>query len=196
MPGLGLAFKVLKIAKKHGPTILHGSDIDLITKDLGDALRRQKKVIIDQDLSAIETAIEIGPVLAEVKILTAVVAKKNGLETKGKSNIAVLEEIVQKTEERKSTAASEIKDTLDWTRAFFSHPKIAEALGSEMTSLELPELSIGGITKALTNTAVRSTQEFSRIQDVLKAAKEVGDLPPPKPKRAPRARKPKDGPSA
>ena len=192
MPYLGIAFKIAKLAQTHGGTILHGGNVDLLTKDLGDALRRQKKIIQDPDLGVIETATEVGPVIAEVKLLTLAVSKKLGIDTKGKSSIAVLEEIVKVTEANKSASAAEIKNTLDWTRTFFSEPQIQDILKADMTGVEMPQslTDLPGIGKFLMQSATRSTQEVSRLSDFLKTAKEV-----PAAKPAPKRRPKKQGPS-
>jgi len=180
-PGFKLALIFSKLAKQHSGKILHGADVNALTRDLGDALRRQKKIIQDPDKNTLETAYEALPVIAEVKVLTVAVSKHLGLETKGKSTSAILEEIVLKTEERKSTAAQEIKDTLAWTRDFFSKPEIQEILAADLIKIEAPSSwkDVKGMGKTALQTGQRLMQEVSRLQDFLKKAKEEPEPKPP-----------------
>lgn len=183
-PSFKLAAIFVKLAKNHGSKVLHGGDINLLTKDLGDALRRQKKIIQDPDMGVIETADEALPVIAEVKILTFFVAKKLKIETSGKNTITILEEIVQKTESRDSKAAKEIRNTLDWTREFFSKPEIQEILKADLIQIETPGkwTDIKGWGKSAVQGSQRIAQELSRLQDFLKHAKDVPEQKyPPKP---------------
>jgi len=189
-----LAMRIAKLAKQYGPTVLHGANVDLLTKDLGDALRRQKKVITDPDMGSLETAYEALPVVIEVKLLTLAVSRKLGVDTSSKSNIEVLEEIVKKTEANKSKSADEIKSTLDWTRGFFAHPEIQEILKSDMAEIEIPT-GLGGLGKVFMQSSTRLTQEVGRIQAVIEKAKKIPEAeitPSPAPKS--RKRK-KEGPS-
>jgi len=187
-PNFKLAIIFANLATKHGGKILHGGDIDLLTKDLGDALRRQKKIIQDPDLGALETAYEALPVIAEVKILTLAVSKKLDLDTKGKSASGILEEIVRKTEERNSKAAQEIQNALEWTRDFFAQPEIQEILKADLIEIKKPRdwRDFTGIGKSVQQGAQRIAQEFSRLQEFLKKAKE-----PPAPKDPPKNTGPK-----
>jgi hypothetical protein len=189
LPNFKLALIFANLATKHGSKILHGGDIDLLTRDLGDALRRQKKIILDPDLSALETSYEALPVIAEVKILTVAVSKKLNIDTKGKSADAVLEEIIQKTEARNSKAAEEIKNTLEWTRDFFSKPEIQEILKADLIEIEKPRglTDFLGMGKSMQQGAQRIGQEFSRLQEFLKKAKEQ-----PAPKEPPKSKGPKN----
>jgi len=185
-------FKLAIIFKKlarHSGTVLHSGNIEMLTKDLGDALRRQKKIIQDPDMGVLETAYEALPVIAEVKVLTIAVAKKLGLDTNGKSTIGVLEDIVRKTEERNSPAAGEIKNTLEWTRDFFSKPEIQEILKVDLVAIETPASwkDFKGIGKSALQGTQRLTQELSRLHDFLQKAKEG-----PAPKNPPE----NDGPKA
>ena len=174
-PDTGSALLFSKLAKRHGGTILHGGNIDLLTKDLGDALRRQKKIIQDPDLGVLETAYEALPVIAEVKVLTVAVSKKMGLDTTGKSTIGVLEDIVLKTEARNSVAAQEIKSTLAWTRDFFAQPEIQEILAADLIRIEAPTSwkDLKGLGNSALQGGQRLMQEFSRLHDFLKKAKEA-----------------------
>ena len=190
-PNFKLAVIFAKLAKDHSGKVLHSGSIDLLTKDLGDALRRQKKVIQDPDMSTLETAYEALPIIAEVKILTVAVSKKLAMDTKGKSTITILEEIISKTEERNSKAAKEIKNTLDWTRDFFSQPEIQKILQADLIEIEKPGswTDIKGMGKSAMQGTQRIMQEFSRLQDFLKKAKEA-----PEQKDHPKADGPKIDP--
>ncbi|MBI3441011.1 MAG: metallophosphoesterase [Proteobacteria bacterium] len=135
----------LKLAREHGSKVLHGGNTPLLTKDLGDALRRQKKIIEDPDMGVLETTYEALPVIAEVKVLTMAVAKKLDIATKGQSAIGILEEIVQKTEAAgDSKSAQEIKNTLEWTQDFFSKPEIQQILQADLIEIEAPIGDIHG----------------------------------------------------
>lgn len=193
MVPIKLALRIAKLAKRYGPTVLHGSNVDMLTKDLGDALRRQKKAITDPDMGSLETAYEALPVIIEVKILTMAVSRKLDVDTNGKSNIEVLEAIVKKTEDNKSTSADGIKDTLDWTRGFFAHPEIQEVLKSDMTAIHFPT-GIKGLGSTFMEASSRLSQEVVRVKAVIDKAKSIPDaeiLPTPAPKAK---KKKKDGP--
>ncbi len=203
LPNFKLAIVLAKLANEYSHEILHVGDTDLLTRDLGDALRRQKKIIQDPDMGTIETATEVLPVIAEVKLLTMAVAKKMEIDTKGKGAVAVLEEIIAKTEERDSDAAKEIKVTLDWTRAFFSHPEIQEILKADLIQIEKPDslTDVRGMGKGMLQRAMRIAQELSKLQDFLKKAKTMPDLKidppakkPPVKKTTPKKDQPSDGP--
>lgn len=188
-PNFKLALIFAKLAKQHSGTVLHGGNADLLTKDLGDALRRQKKIILDPDMGVLETAYEALPVIAEVKILTFAVSKKLDIETKGKPAITILEEIVQKTEERSSQSAKEIKAALEWTREFFSQPEIQEILKAEFVEIEAPASwkDFKGMGKSAKQGTQRLAQEFSRLHDFLKTAKK-----PPAQDNSPKSDGPKN----
>ena len=170
-----------KMAKQHGGKILHSNNPDLLTKDLSAAMRAQKDILSDPRKGAIMTSYDVLPVILEVKILSVAVASKLEIDTKGKSTIAILEEIVAKSEERNGGKYSAgIKDTLDWTRKLFSHPEIQDILSMEMTEIEKPS-SLKGVAKFFTQLAGRSQDELTRLQEFLKKAKEVQDTPDAKP---------------
>lgn len=179
LPYVKLALVFSKLAKQHGHKVLHGGNIDLLTKDLGDALRRQKKLITDPDMGTIETAYEALPVIAEVKILTVAVAKKLDIDTKGKSATTVLEDIVAATEARNSKAADEIKNSLAWTRTFFAHPEIQEIMSAELIAIEKPRGlgDLGGFGRAAQQSAQRAMQELARLQKFLSTAKNLKTPP-------------------
>ena len=62
------------------------------------------------------------------------------------SDEGVLEEIVQKTEEKKSTAAAEIKNTLEWTRGFFGkrdRPDPSRVPPGQYVTHDFPVLTAG-----------------------------------------------------
>jgi hypothetical protein len=177
-PQLKLAMVFTNMARKHGPTILHANNPDLLTKDLGNAMREQKNVLSDPRKGAIMTAYDVLPIILEVKILSLAVAGKLEIDTKGKSTIAILDEIVQKSEERNGGKyAKDIKDTLEWTRALFANPEIQDVLKMEMTAIETPG-NLRGLTKFFTSLASRSQDELTRVQEFLKRAKDVQTTPP------------------
>lgn len=181
-PNLKLAMIFAKMAKQHGGKILHSNNPDLLTKDLSEAMRAQKDILSDPRKGAIMTSYDVLPVILEVKILSVAVAAKLEIETKGKSTIAILEEIVAKSEERNGGKYSAgIKDTLDWTRKLFSHPEIQDILSMEMTEIEKPT-GLKGVFKFFGQLAGRSQDEMTRLQEFLKKAKEVQDTPKADPK--------------
>ncbi|MDE1151703.1 MAG: hypothetical protein PW788_04120 [Micavibrio sp.] len=184
-PQMKLAMIFAKMAQQHGSKILHSNNPDLLTKDLGNAMRQQKHILSDPAKGAIMTSYDVLPVILEVKILSVAVARKLDIDTKGKSTIAVLEEIVAKSEERNNGKYSAgIKETLDWTRKLFSHPEIQDILKMEMTEIEAPT-GIKGVAKFFTQLAGRSQDELTRLQEFLKKAKEVQEVPPTEPKAQP-----------
>ncbi|MEZ0224668.1 MAG: hypothetical protein ACAH83_08955 [Alphaproteobacteria bacterium] len=174
-PQLKLALVFAQVAKNYGPILMHSNNVDLLTKDLGTAMKKQKDILSDPKKGMIMTSYDVLPVIMEVKILSSWVASKLEIDTKGKSTIAVLDEIVQKTEERnKGKYAKDIKDSLEWTRNLFSHPEIQDVLKMEMTEVEKPSsVSIKGLTKFFSQLAGRSQDELTRLNEFLKRAKEV-----------------------
>lgn len=169
-----LAATFAKLAQKHGYKVMHSSNVDLLTADLGDALRRQKKAMQDPDLGIFETAYEVLPIIAEVKILTVAVSRKLGLDTANKSTIEVLEEIVASAENRNSRSATQIKNTLEWTRDFFSQPEIQEILKADLIEVEAPTSwrDFAGMGRSALQGTQRAAQEFGRLQEFLRKAKD------------------------
>lgn len=179
-PQYKLMLVFAKMAKDHGPKLLHSNNPDLLTKDLSDAMRRQKAILSDPRKGVIMTSYEALSVILEVKILSTVLASKLDIDTKGKATINVLEEIAQKAQERNGGKFSKgITETLDWTRKLFADPDIQDILQMPMTEIESPDLSLRGIAKFFTSLAGRSQDELVRVQEFLKRAKDAGqDIPP------------------
>ena len=187
-PQIKLAILFGKLARDHGPKVLHSNNVDLLTKDLSNALVEQKNILSSPRKGAFLTAYEVLPVIAEVKILSVAVAKKLEIETKGKSDIQILEEIIQKSEERNDGKyAKGIKDTLEWTRALFSHPEMQDILKMEMTQIETPN-SLKDVTRFIRQMANRSQDELTRINEFLRHAKEIEVPPKAEPKAEPQAK--------
>lgn len=187
-PQIKLAILFGKLARDHGPKVLHSNNVDLLTKDLSNALVEQKNILSSPRKGAFLTAYEVLPVIAEVKILSVAVAKKLEIETKGKSDIQILEEIIQKSEERNDGKyAKGIKDTLEWTRALFSHPEMQDILKMEMTQIEAPS-SLKDVTRFIRQMANRSQDELTRINEFLRHAKEIEVPPKAEPKAEPQAK--------
>lgn len=187
-PQIKLAIIFAKLAKDHGPKVLHSNNVDLLTKDLSNALVEQKNILSSPRKGAFLTAYEVLPVIAEVKILSVAVAKKLEIDTKGKSDIQILEEIIQKSEERNDGKyAKGIKDTLEWTRALFAHPEMQDILKMEMTQIEKPS-SLKDVTKFIRQMANRSQDELTRINEFLRYAKEIEVPPKAEPKAEPQAK--------
>lgn len=200
-PQIKLAILFGKLARDHGAKVLHSNNVDLLTKDLSNALVEQKNILSSPRKGAFLTAYEVLPVIAEVKILSVAVAKKLEIDTKGKSDIQILEEIIQKSEERNDGKyAKGIKDTLEWTRALFAHPEMQDILKMEMTQIETPG-SLKDVTKFIRQMANRSQDELTRINEFLRHAKEIEVPPTPAPEAKPDAqakpnaapKKPKNG---
>jgi hypothetical protein len=172
LPHFKLAMIFAKMAKDHGHKVLHINNIELLTKDLGNALKEQQKILQSPNQGAAMTAYDLLPVIAEVKLLTMAVSSKLGIDTKGKSAIVILEEIVAKTEARGSKSAKDVQATLEWTRAFFAHPEIQEILKADLIEIQKPK-GWRDIGKTASQTTQRIAQELSRLTDFLKKAKEI-----------------------
>ena len=198
-PQLKLALIFAQVAKDYGPILMHSNNVDLLTKDLGNAMKKQKDILSDPKKGMVMTSYNVAPAIIEVKILSSWVANKLGIDTKGKATIAILDEIVAKSEERNAGKyTKDIKDTLEWTRELFSHPEIQDVLKMEMTEIEKPNVTVKGLTKFFTQLAGRSQDELTRLNEFLKRAKEVQDKPDaPKvetPPATPKAEEPKAEP--
>ena len=156
-PQIKLALIFTKIAKDHGHKILHANNPDLLTRDLGDAMKKQKDILCDPRKGMAITAYDVLPIILEVKILTVATAAQLKIDTKGKSDIQILEEIIAASEARQGGKyAKDIKGTLEWTRALFSHPEIQDVLKMEMTAIEAPK-SLKDVTKFIRQLAVPPT---------------------------------------
>ena len=176
-PQIKLALIFTKIAKDHGHKILHANNPDLLTRDLGDAMKKQKDILCDPRKGMAITAYDVLPIILEVKILTVATAAQLKIDTKGKSDIQILEEIIAASEARQGGKyAKDIKGTLEWTRALFSHPEIQDVLKMEMTAIEAPK-SLKDVTKFIRQLAGRSTDELARVSEFLKRAKDVSAEP-------------------
>jgi hypothetical protein len=176
-PKLALIFA--KFAKDHGHKILQANNADLLARDLGDALKRQKQVLSDPNRNVLFTAYDVLPLILEVKVLTAVTANRMGVAAKGKSDIQVLEGIIAAGHARKNGAVyvRDIEATLEWTRRLFSHPEIQSVLSMEMTAIEAPK-NPRDVMKFIIQLAGRSQDELSRLSEFLRTAKNLDDLPP------------------
>lgn len=187
-PQLKLALLFATFAKNHGGKVLHANNIDLLTEDLGNALQKQKDILADRKKGVIMTAYDVLPVILEVKLLSLVVAKKLDIETKDKPVINILEEIVQKSEERGAGDRAEgIKATMEWTRNLFEQPEIQKVLEMDMTEIEKPG-GIKGVGRFFKQVGGRGMDELNRVQEFLKRTKDAGN-------RAPDSR-PSPGPAA
>jgi len=167
-----LAIIFSKLAKNHGTKILHGTDVYLLTKDLGKAVKRQKNIILDPDMGVFETTYEALPVIAEVQILTAAVSKKLGVS--GNSIEETLTAIVKATEAKGSDAADDIKDALEWTREFMSQPEIKKIMEAKLVEIEKPKSwrDIKGFGMGAIQGTQRIVQEANRLQNFVEKAKE------------------------
>lgn len=173
-----LATMFVKAAQKHGKKVMHLGDAGLLTRDLGKALKEQHKILCRPDLGTIETVKDLLPQLAEVKVLTYAVTKKLDIDTAGKSPIAVFEEIIAKNEERGSSAANDIKSSLGWMKAFFSHPEVQDLLKEESVRIDRPKSIKEALTTVFQVTA-KVDQEVTRLHNFLKVAKSADfDVPP------------------
>lgn len=188
LPHFKLALIFAKIAKEHGPKLMHANNVDLLTRDLSKALVNQKDTLSDPRKGMFMTAYDVLPVIVEVKILAIAVAKKLDIETKNKPMISILEEIIAKSEERNGGKyAKGVQDTLEWTRALFANPEIQDVLNMEMTEIESPK-SVKDVFKFFSQLAGRSQDELTRVSEFLKKAKEVQHPPStPEKKPAPKA---------
>lgn len=176
-PQLKMAFLVANIVRDYGPILVHLNKPELLTRDLSDAMRAQKQALSDPGKGVIMTASEVFPVIVKVKVLSTLVANKLGID-KNLSPIEKLEEIVRVSEENGNGQFSKgIKDTLGWTRALFSDPDIQAVLKMPMTELEAPDLTVKGVTKSIMSVVSRGQDEFIRVQEFLKAAKEIKEPP-------------------
>lgn len=187
LPQLKLALIFAQFAKNHGSKVLHANSVDLLTTDLGNALQKQKDILADRDKGVIMTAYDVLPVILEVKLLTTVVAKKLGIDTKDKPSIAILEEIIQKSEERgEAERVQKIKSTLEWTRDLFEQPEIQKVLEMDMTEIEKPG-GIKGVGRFFKQVGGRGMDELNRVQEFLKRTKDAGKGKPPGQQQGPAA---------
>lgn len=195
-PQVKLALIFAQVAKDYGPILMHSNNVDLLTKDLGNAMKKQKDILSDPKKGMVMTSYDVAPAILEVKILSTWVANKLEIDTKGKSTIAVLDEIVAKSEERNAGKYSkDIKATLEWTRELFSHPEIQDVLKMEMTEIEKPNVTVKGLTKFFSQLAGRGQDELTRLNEFLKRAKEVQPKADDK-QQTPKAEEPKAEPQA
>ncbi len=183
-PQIKLAVMFAKLAKDHGHKVLHANNPDLLTRDLGDALKKQKQALSDPNKGAFFTAYDVLPLIAEVKILTFVTANKLGVPYMGRTDIEVLEDIIKASEARSGGKYSkDIKETLEWTRKLFSHPEIQDVLAMEMTEVSLPK-NPKDVVKFFGQIVGRSQDELTRLTEFLRKAKATDlfseDKPAPK----------------
>lgn len=198
-PQFRLAVLFAKFAKDHGHKVLHANNPDLLTRDLGMAMKQQKQVLSDPNKGAFFTAYDVLPLIAEVKILTFVTANKLGVPYMGRSDIEVLEGIIAAADARNGGKyAQDIKDTLEWTRKLFSHPEIQDVLAMEMTSVSIPK-SPKDVMKFFGQIVGRSQDELTRLTEFLNKAKSshlFEDTPKAQDKPQPKRRGGGKGPTA
>lgn len=168
-----IAVMFCRIAIKHGPKILHMNETKLLVQDLSDAMEEQKDVLTNPRQGSILTAMDVIPVIAEVKIMSAIVAHKMNIETKDKTAIQVLEEIASKSEaDGFSKEAAGMRRTLDWTRDLFNEPEIQEVLKMDVTGIEKPQ-GISDTRAVLKQIASRAQEEIVRVDEFLKRTKKI-----------------------
>jgi hypothetical protein len=162
-----------RLAAKHGPKVLHMNNNNLLVQDLSDAMEEQKAVLTNPRQGSILTAYDVLPVIAEVKIMSHIVAYKFGIDTKDKPAIQVLDEIAAKAEEQGyTTEVAGMKRSLDWTRDLFTHPEIQSVMKMDVTGIEKPQ-SIGDLRETLKQIASRAQQEVVRVDEFLKRVKKI-----------------------
>lgn len=173
---LGLTF--VKAVSKHRKKILHVADAELLVRDLGHALNEQHQTLTNPRNSTIETAYEIVPQIAEVRVLTNVIAKHLKIDQANKDHSDVLKEIVEKMEERDSDAAMDIKDNLQWLEEFYSSPEARELMEMDLTEIKSPTglLDYKGALKTVTQTASRAFEETQKAHKFMAMAKKFEEM--------------------
>lgn len=172
---LGITFA--KAVSKHRKKILHVGDVELLVRDLGQALNDQHHTLINPRNSTIETAYEILPQMAEVRVLTGVVRKHLDIDPK-KDHVEALKEVVEKMEAQGSDAADDIKDNLKWLDEFYSSDEAKELMTMEVTEVETPKglLDYKGALKTVTQAASRAFDETMKAHKFMSLAKKFEDM--------------------
>jgi hypothetical protein len=170
LPQWKLLLVFANAARKHGNKVMHINNIDLLTKDLGKALKEQRIILEDPDAGTLETMYELISTIAEVKVLMMAVSKKLGIDTSGKTPATILQDIITTTEARNSAAAQDIKDTLDWTIKFFARDDVKALLEEDNIQIERPK-NIKGVGKMFKQITGKVSQESKRLHGFLKIAK-------------------------
>lgn len=173
---LGLTF--VKAVSKHRKKILHIADAELLVRDLGHALNEQHQTLTNPRNSTIETAYEIVPQIAEVRVLTNVIAKHLNIDTKDKDHSDILKEIVDQMEAKDSDAAEDIKQNLKWLDEFYSSDEAKELMEMDVTEIETPSgvLDYKGAFKAVTQTASRAFEETQKAHKFMSLAKKFQEM--------------------
>ena len=170
LPNWKLAMVFAQALRKHGHKVLHAKNIDLLTKDLGLALKEQQRTLEDPEKGTLQTIYDVLPQIAEVKVFMTVVTHKLDISTKGKAPFDILQEIIDKTEKRGSHSAKEIKDSMEWSQKFFAHPEIRAIFEDDSIEIKKPE-SIKDLGKTAKQIGGKAKQEIQKIHRFLKAAK-------------------------
>jgi len=176
IPKITLLYALAKAMKEHAPKVMHVNNINLLTEDLGQALKKQKAALEDPDAGTFETLYDMIGAVAETRVLMHAVAYKLDIDTAGRKPATILQDIIDKTEERNSPAAKEIIETMEWSQKFFSRPEIAELFADETVEIPMPKdlKSLGDTFKSV---GKRAGQEASRIHRFLKVAKGTANKP-------------------
>ncbi|MBL1147659.1 MAG: hypothetical protein HND56_12445 [Pseudomonadota bacterium] len=172
---LGITFA--KAVSKHRKKILHVGDVELLVRDLGQALNDQHHTLINPRNSTIETAYEILPQMAEVRVLTGVVRKHLNIDPK-KDQVEAMKEIVEKMEAEGSDAADDIKDNLKWLDEFYSSDEAKELMSMEVTEVETPGglLDYKGAFKTVKQAASRAFDETMKAHKFMSLAKKFEEM--------------------
>ncbi len=168
---LGVTFA--KSVMKHRKKFLHITDVELLVRDLGDALNEQRNMLTNPRNSTIETAFELLPQIAEVKVLTAVITKQLDIDAKNKDHMDILKEIVQKMEDIDCDACFDIKENLSWLDEFYSMAEVKELMSKDMSEIETPSsvFDVGGMGKMLTTGITKAfdkTQQYHKYMQLAK----------------------------
>ncbi|TNE32202.1 MAG: hypothetical protein EP349_02320 [Alphaproteobacteria bacterium] len=172
---LGITFA--KAVSKHRKKILHVGDVELLVRDLGQALNDQHHTLINPRNSTIETAYEILPQMAEVRVLTGVVRKHLNIDPQ-KDHVEALKEVVEKMEAEGSDAADDIKDNLKWLDEFYSSDEAKELMTMEVTEVETPGglLDYKGAFKTVKQAASRAFDETMKAHKFMSLAKKFEEM--------------------
>ena len=188
---LGITFG--KAVLKHREKILHITDVELLVRDLGSALDEQKNMLTNPRNSTIETAFELLPQIAEVRVLTNVIAAQLKLETKDKDHLDVLKDIVEEMAKVDSNSAFDIKNNLSWMEEFYSIPEVNDLMSNDIGEIEVPssifdikgagKMLSDGISKAFDKTQqyhkyMQLAKKFEQMQKRKLAEKENNKKPP------------------
>tara|TARA_B100000686_G_C16792124_1_gene979449 strand:+ start:549 stop:1130 length:582 start_codon:yes stop_codon:yes gene_type:complete len=176
-----IAWRAKTLLEKHGGKIAHLNKAPVTAKALGESLKELREQWEDKSSQPLITMYNSIEVLVEIKFFMARTNKNLELDTSGMTTFQNLQAIVEAMEDKgRNDAVRDIRDTLDWSRAFFAREDVQNILDKTSLDTSLPK-NLMDVPRFGKNLLLEITGEAKRIYDLVNAAKKPDPKGPSKP---------------